>query len=49
MAVQVSRSWILAGDSALLLAALLGWAWRDAGLRPLTPQTGTAVLPQVAN
>ena len=48
MAVQVRRSWILAGGGVLLLAALIGWAWSDAGLRPLTPQSAPAVLPQVA-
>jgi len=47
VAVQVRRSWILAGMAALLLAALLGWAWQDAGLRPLTPHTEPALLPQV--
>jgi hypothetical protein len=34
--------------AALLLAALLGWAWQDAGLRPLTAQSVPAPLPQVA-
>ena len=48
MAVQVRRSWILAGMAALLLAALLGWARQDAGLRPLTLQSESALLPQVA-
>ncbi len=48
MAVQVRRSWILAVTAALLLVALLGWAWQDAGLRPLTTLTEPALLPQVA-
>jgi hypothetical protein len=47
VAVQVRRSWILALGGAALLAALLGWAWSDAGLRPLTPQSEPALLPQV--
>ncbi len=33
--------------AALLLAAVLGWAWQDGGLRPLTPQSEPALLPQV--
>lgn len=47
MAVQVRRSWILALGGAVLLAALALWAWSDAGLRPLTPQSEPATLPQV--
>jgi len=48
VAVQVRRSWILALGGAALLAALALWAWSDAGLRPLTPQSEPATLPQVA-
>ena len=48
MAVGVRKGWILAGIAALLLTALLGWAWNDAGLRPLTAQSEPALLPQVS-
>ncbi len=42
------KGWFFAAAGGLLVAALLGWAWSDAGLRPLTPQTAPATLPQVA-
>jgi hypothetical protein len=31
--------------AGLVLAGLLGWAWRDGGERPLSPQSAPALLP----
>ena len=47
MAVGLRKSWLFAAAALLALAALLGWAWSDGGMRPLSPQTAPAVLPQV--
>lgn len=47
VAVEVRKSWLFAAAALVLLGALLGWAWSDGGLRPLSPQSVPANLPQV--
>ena len=47
MAVEVRKSWIMAGGGFALVCAVLGWAWADGGQRPLTPRSEPAMLPQV--
>ena len=47
MAVQLRKSWMIAGALAVSLAAVLGWAWTDGGIGPLSPQVTPAALPQV--
>ena len=47
MAVEVRKSWMIAGVGLALLGAALGWAWFDGGVRPLSAQTPPAMLPQV--
>ena len=40
-------SWMIAAAGLAALGLLLGWAWRDGGLRPLSPQSEPATLPPV--
>ena len=47
MAVEVRKSWMVAGAGLAALCALLGWAWHDGGVRPLSAQAEPALLPQV--
>ena len=47
MAVDVRKSWMIAGVGLALLCALLGWAWFDGGARPLSAQVQPAMLPLV--
>lgn len=40
------REWVLGLAAAgMAVAALLVWAWSDAGLEPVRPLTAPAVLP----
>ena len=47
MAVGLRKSWLIAAMALALLGVLLIWAWSDGGMRPLSPQTAPALLPQV--
>ncbi len=47
MAVEVRKSWMIAGAGLAALGMLLGWAWFDGGARPLRAQAEPAMLPQV--
>ena len=47
MAVGLRKSWLFAAMALALLGVLLGWAWSDGGIRPLSPQSVPAMLPQV--
>ncbi len=38
---------MLGGVAMVLLAALVLWAWRDGGQRPLVPMEAPAMLPKV--
>lgn len=41
------RDWLLAGG-AIVVLALLGWAWNDGGERPLRPISQAVTLPGAA-
>ncbi|MBS0483561.1 MAG: hypothetical protein JSR96_15755 [Proteobacteria bacterium] len=42
------RGWLLAvAIAGFAVAALLAWAWNDAGVVPVRPLTAPAVVPQV--
>ena len=45
--VVVRKSWMIAGVGLAALCLLLGWAWRDGGLRPVSALSEPAKLPQV--
>ena len=47
VAVEVRKSWMIAGVGLAALGAVLGWAWFDGGARPLSAQAESAMLPQV--
>lgn len=47
VAVEVRKSWMVAGAGLVSLCALLGWAWHDGGARPLRALAVPAMLPQV--
>ena len=47
MAVGLRKSWLFAAMALALLGVLVFWAWSDGGIRPLSPQTAPARLPQV--
>ena len=41
------KSWMFAAAALAALGLLLGWAWRDGGLRPLRQLSAPATLPPV--
>jgi hypothetical protein len=43
----VGRKSVIVALLLLGLVVLLGWAWADGGERPLAPQSGPALLPEV--
>lgn len=44
----MGRGVMIGGGGVLLLAAVLGWAWYDGGLRPQRLIETPALLPRIA-
>ena len=47
VAVEMRKSWMIAAAGLAALGLLLGWAWSDGGLRPLSQLSVPATLPPV--
>ena len=45
----MGRGMMMSGGAALLLAAVLGWAWYDGGMRPERLIETPALLPRIAS
>jgi len=48
VALRMGRGVMMGGGALLLLAAVLGWAWYDGGMRPQHLIETPAMLPRIA-